>query len=161
MAKFRQIARAVGAGPLGLKRCQGVARRAAPEGERPARQAPVDLRGHAKAIIGVVRLIRDHLVDLGPHGAPGLVPGQLEPRGEPPGKAKGEIEAQKRALAVLGPVIQDVADQGLGLFPRRGIMRLEGEPKTHVALQNADPDGVGPGGGFGGRAPVDHDIGIE
>ena len=161
VAELRHVFGAMGAVALGLQGGQGVARRATPERERAAGQPAVDLAADAEPVVDVVRAVPDHLGDLVPDGPPGGFPGQVQTGGQAAGETEGEIDGEQGPFAPLGPVGEQLVQQGFRLAPGGGVVGLEGETEADVTLENADPNGIRTGGRLGGRAPMDGDIGVE
>uniref|UniRef100_A0A0N5A025 PE-PGRS family protein n=1 Tax=Parastrongyloides trichosuri TaxID=131310 RepID=A0A0N5A025_PARTI len=136
----------VGAGAFGrLGRGQPALRLAggrAPEGPGLVRHQPVHLGRDLIAVVGVVGLVDD-------------------PRRRAGGEAEVEVEADQNAVAALAMLCQQVGDQGFALGARGDVVRLGIEAEAHVALGDADPQGLlAQLLAFGG-GPVGDDVGVE
>src|SRR5689334_10451362 len=114
MAELRQITFAMLARALGLQGRQGVLGRATPERKGATGQAAVDLGPDTEAVVGVVRLVLDHLRQLVPDRAPTDVTRQGQSLGKPAWKAQREVEAHQGALAALLQIIEDGREARLG-----------------------------------------------
>ncbi|MNC52223.1 hypothetical protein D3C75_1015570 [compost metagenome] len=135
----------VGAGAFGrLGRGQPALRLAggrAPEGPGLVRHQAVHLGRDLIAVVGVVGLVDDVGGQELAHGLPRATV-QLQARRRPGGEAEVEVEADQDAVAALAMFGQQVGDQFLALGARGDVVGLGIEAETHIALGDADPQGL-------------------